>query len=433
MGVKSGYKQTEVGVIPEDWAVMSIGQIARIKTGPFGTLLKASEYSSEGVPVVSVGEIRQGYLRVSDNTPRVSEVVTKRLPQYVLKTGDIVFGRKGGVDRSAHIRKEEDGWFLGSDGIAIRADEVHQPEFLAFQFQTSTVKNWLLQNSTGTTMPSLNQGVLSRVQIPIPSAIQEQQAITEALSDADALVESLEQLLAKKRHIKQGAMQDLLTGKKRLPGFQSEAGYALTELGAIPKDWLVISASEACTKIQDGTHFSPRIGGNDYLYITSKNIRRGFLDFSTADRIDTTQHQAIYRRCDVRRGDILLTKDGANTGNAALNPLDEQFSLLSSVAFLRPYPDQYSAPYFLQQILSSQGQHQIQDAMSGNAITRLTLGKINRLRFPVPPTKDEQDSIAAVLSDIDAEIVTLETKLTKARQLKTGMMQELLTGRIRLI
>jgi len=209
-------------------------------------------------------------------------------------------------------------------------------------------------------------------------------------------------------------------------------GYKQTEVGVIPEDWSIVSAFDACSKIQDGTHFSPRIGGNDYFYITSKNIRFGHLDISTASRIDRVQHQAIYRRCDVKKGDLLLTKDGANTGNAALNTLDEEFSLLSSVAFLRFHPSQYCPAYFLQQVLTSQGQRQIQDAMAGNAITRLTLEKIKKLRFPVPPTKAEQEAIAKLLSDADALIESLEQLIAKKRQIKQGAMLELLTGKRRL-
>lgn len=201
--------------------------------------------------------------------------------------------------------------------------------------------------------------------------------------------------------------------------------------GAFPSDWRVVVAADACTKIQDGTHFSPRINGGPYLYITSKNIRRGQLDLSTAETIDEIQHAAIYRRCDVKKGDLLLTKDGANTGNAALNSLDEEFSLLSSVAFLR-FSQQHSAAYFLQQILSTRGKRQIEEAMAGNAITRLTLQKINQLQFLTPPTLVEQQAIAEALSDADALIETLSLLRAKKRQIKQGAMQELLTGRHRL-
>jgi type I restriction enzyme S subunit len=209
-------------------------------------------------------------------------------------------------------------------------------------------------------------------------------------------------------------------------------GYKQTDVGIIPEDWEIISARDACSKIQDGTHFSPKNSGNEFLYVTSKNIRFGYLDLSTASWIDKAQHEAIYKRCDVKKGDLLLTKDGANTGNAALNNIDEEFSLLSSVAFLRFNPSKYCAAYFLQQVLSSQGQNQIKEAMSGNAITRLTLEKINKLKFTVPPTLAEQEAIAEALSDADALIEAIEQLLAKKRQVKQGAMQELLTGKRRL-
>lgn len=208
--------------------------------------------------------------------------------------------------------------------------------------------------------------------------------------------------------------------------------YKQTEVGVIPEDWDSVSAGDACVKIQDGTHFSPKVGGTDYLYVTSKNIRFGYLDLSNAESIDMVQHEAIYRRCDVKQGDLLLTKDGANTGNAAINTVQTEFSLLSSVAFLRFDPKRYSAVYFLQQVLSHSGQRRVQDAMSGNAITRLTLEKIKNLRFPVPPTLAEQQAIAEALSDADALIESLDQLLAKKRQIKQGAMQELLTGQKRL-
>jgi type I restriction enzyme, S subunit len=209
------------------------------------------------------------------------------------------------------------------------------------------------------------------------------------------------------------------------------AGYKQTEVGMIPEEWDVQTCAEVCVKIQDGTHFSPSLGGNDYLYVTSKNIGFGFLDVSNAGRIDTTQHKAIYKRCDVKQNDLLLTKDGANTGNAALNPLEEEFSLLSSVAFLRFDPKRHTAGYFLQQILSNPGQKRIKDAMAGNAITRLTLQKIRMLRFPVAPLP-EQRAIADALNDVDELIGAVEKLIAKRRDLKQAAMQQLLTGQKRL-
>lgn len=209
------------------------------------------------------------------------------------------------------------------------------------------------------------------------------------------------------------------------------AGYKQTEVGIIPEEWDVQTGRELFSKIQDGTHFSPKIRGGEFLYVTSKNIKFGYLDLNSAEYIDRAQHEAIYKRCDVRRNDILLTKDGANTGNAALNFLDEPFSLLSSVAFLRLDNEKHSPAFFLQQFLSSEFQRYIQEEMSGNAITRLTLQKINNLKFYVPP-RHEQTAIANALSDVDALISELEKLIAKKQAIKTATMQQLLTGRTRL-
>ncbi len=160
--LKPGYKQTEVWVIPEDWKVEPLKSITSIKTGPFGTLLKADEYSSgEGTPLISVGEVGEGMLRVDDHTPLVPPSVVRRLPEYVLNCGDIVLGRKGAVDRSALVSENQAGWFLGSDGIRIRPSKSCYPPFVAWQFQRNAIKAWLLQNATGTTMASMNQGTRS--------------------------------------------------------------------------------------------------------------------------------------------------------------------------------------------------------------------------------------------------------------------------------
>jgi len=207
-------------VIPEDWKVEPLKSITSIKTGPFGTLLKADEYSSgEGTPLISVGEVGEGMLRVDDHTPLVPPSVVRRLPEYVLNCGDIVLGRKGAVDRSALVSENQAGWFLGSDGIRIRPSKSCYPPFVAWQFQRNAIKAWLLQNATGTTMASMNQEILKRVFLPIPP-LPEQRAIAAALSDVDALLTKLDALIAKKRDVKQAAMQQLLTGKQRLPGLR---------------------------------------------------------------------------------------------------------------------------------------------------------------------------------------------------------------------
>jgi type I restriction enzyme, S subunit len=159
-----------------------------VKTGPFGTTLKAHEYSQVGVPVISVGEVGYGVLRVTASTPRAPQEVLERLPEYLLAAGDIVFGRKGAVDRSALVKPEQSGWFLGSDGIRLRLPATCDARFVAYQLQSPQVRAWLLQHATGTTMPSLNQGTIERITIALPG-LEEQRAISHILGTLDNRIE----------------------------------------------------------------------------------------------------------------------------------------------------------------------------------------------------------------------------------------------------
>ncbi len=168
---------------------LTIGDLIRldggsIKTGPFGTALKASEYATEGTPLISVREIGHGSFHVNEKTPRVTAFTTARLPEYLLEVGDIVFARKGGIERSALIGKRQAGWFLGSDGIRLRPPKTCDARFLAACLQTQAVKQWLIQNSTGSTMASLNQGTIARLPISLPS-IEQQARVAEILGALD--------------------------------------------------------------------------------------------------------------------------------------------------------------------------------------------------------------------------------------------------------
>ncbi|NKG22003.1 restriction endonuclease subunit S [Paeniglutamicibacter sp. ANT13_2] len=147
-------------------------------------MLKASEYSESGVPVISVGEVGYGTLKLRKDTPRVSPTTTSRLGEYVLETNDIVFGRKGAVDRSSIVRSSENGWFLGSDGIRVRLPSTVNAGFIAYQFQLETIRTWLLQHASGSTMLSLNQGTLERIPLLVPT-LAKQHAIADVLCALD--------------------------------------------------------------------------------------------------------------------------------------------------------------------------------------------------------------------------------------------------------
>ena len=166
-----------------------------IKTGPFGTKLSASEYSDTGAPVISVGEVGYGSIAVSERTKRVGAAVTGRMPEYLLAAGDIVFGRKGAVDRSAWVRPHESGYFLGSDGIRLRFGRGVDSRFMAYQLQSARVRNWVMQHAVGTTLASLNEPTLKAVPVSLPS-IEVQRSIAATLGALDDKIESNRRLIA---------------------------------------------------------------------------------------------------------------------------------------------------------------------------------------------------------------------------------------------
>ena len=145
----------------------------------------------------------------------------------------------------------------------------------------------------------------------------------------------------------------------------------------------IANLSELCLKIQDGTHFSPKTTQGPFRYLTSKNIRDGFIDLTNCGYISAEEHKDIYRRADVRLGDIVITKDGVNTGNCTLFDLNEEVSLLSSIAFIRTNPDKLDARYLLAYLQSSSGYSQIRRLIKGTAITRITLEQIRKIPVPV--------------------------------------------------
>lgn len=187
--------------------------------------------------------------------------------------------------------------------------------------------------------------------------------------------------------------------------------------------------SDVADKIQDGTHFSPTVFEiGDYMYITSKNVKNGFIDLSNVQYISKENHLNIYKRCDIKKGDVILTKDGT-IGQVCVNELENQFSILSSVAFIRP--NKKFSNYFIYQVLVSPlGQKEIESQIAGQALKRITLTKINNFEYYFPLLR-EQRKIASFLSAVDEKLQSLKKKKELLEQYKKGVMQKLFSQELR--
>ena len=210
---------------------VAIGADGRIQTGPFGTVLKATQYSSEGVPLISVREIRKGGFIVDDSTPRVDAATTDRLPEFVLRKGDVVFARKGGVERSAFVNDAQVGWFLGSDGIMVRPGRGLDGRFLGFQVRSPRAQAWLKSHATGSTMPSLSGAVLGRLPLWVP-VIKEQEAIAEVLGALDDKIAANCELIDTSLQLSQAIHQRVIAEQSTTPTLYTDV--AIVGGGATP-------------------------------------------------------------------------------------------------------------------------------------------------------------------------------------------------------
>ena len=228
--VPPGYKNTELGVIPEDWLILAITSIADVKTGPFGSALHERDYVDDGTPIITVEHLSEHGI-IHHGLPLVSTADCSRLKSYQLRMGDIVFSRVGSVDRNSLVREMEDGWLFSGRLLRVRiSDSITYPPYLSYHFHSESFKSRIRGVAVGQTMASLNTQILKSVHVVLPTT-PEQHAIGEALSDVDGLLVALDALIAKKRAIKQATMQQLLTGKTRLPGFSG--AWKMKRLGDI--------------------------------------------------------------------------------------------------------------------------------------------------------------------------------------------------------
>ncbi len=422
MNQKPRYKLTEVGMIPEDWKVTKLGEVADIKTGPFGSALHEKDYVDDGTPIITVEHLGERGV-VYENVPMVSEDDRKRLKAYSLLEGDIVFSRVGSVDRNSLVKERESGWLFSGRLLRIRLK--HQgvdSAFLSYYFNQESTKQRIRSVAVGQTMASLNTQILKSINIAFPPTKSEQRAITTVLSDIDALITSLDKLITKKRDIKQATMQQLLTGKTRLPGFSGE--------------WDVKKLEDECELITKGT--TPTSLGKDFLtqginFVKVESLtEEGDIIQDKLAFIDEETYNLL-KRSQLKNKDILFSIAGALGRTAIVKQDILPANTNQALALIRLKDRSCLYHIFLAKYLTSPeitkhiGLINVQAAQAN-----LSLEDVRHFVIKVPEIP-EQQAIATILSDMDAEIAALEHRREKTRMLKQGMMQELLTGKTRLV
>lgn len=410
-----GYKQTEVGVIPNDWDIVPLGRIATItKLAGFEYSKYFNSYKDGGDIIVIRGtNITNNVLDLSD-VKTIPSTISKGLQRSKLFMNDLVFAYVGTIG-PIYLVEENDKFHLGPNTSKITVDKIIDVQYIYSYFKSSLIRIEIREHTSIGAQPSLSMSKIRNFKIVLPTTKPEQTAIATALNDADALIAELEKLIAKKRAIKQGAMQELLRPKE---------GWVEKVLGktAILKariGWQGLTTAE----------YRPN---GDYYLITGTEFKEGFIDWESCFYVDEDRYKQD-KNIQIKENDVLVTKDGTIGKVAFIKALSKPATLNSGVFVIRPVDHAFLPEFFYYVLLSDYFKIFLSQLSAGSTINHLYQKDFISFKFFIPKKTEEQKEIAVTLSDIDAEIEGLEKKLDKYKMIKQGMMQVLLTGKIRLI
>ncbi len=411
MEVKPGYKQTEVGVIPEDWEVHKLPEVSWFQEGPG---LRNWQFTSTGMKVINVTNLENGVLHLERTDRNISiPEFTRMYQHFAVEDADIVMASSGNsYSKTAIVRKLDLPLVMNTSVIRFKPSKTCDYGFLWLLLNSPLFKGQIDLMITGGAQPNFGPFHLKRINVPVPS-LPEQRAIAGALSDVDGLLGALDRLIAKKRDLKQAAMQQLLTGQTRLPGFATgKSQFKQTEIGLLPDDWEVERVQQLATIKTGSRNTQDRIEDGAYPF---------FVRSSTIERINSYSFD----------GEAVLTAgDGVGTGKV-FHYINGKFDIHQRVYKISDFSPRLVGRFFFL-VFSTRFHARIMSMTAKSSVDSVRMEMIADMLIPLP-SASEQTAIAEVLSDMDAELATLEQRREKTRALKQGMMQELLTGRTRLV
>ncbi|MCP1247217.1 restriction endonuclease subunit S [Acetobacter cerevisiae] len=380
-------------MLPEGWKLSCLGDACSgaLQTGPFGSQLHAHEYTEHGISVLMPKDLIN-YRANVETAAKISIEKSEELKRHHLKFGDILFSRRGDVARLALIDDNSKDSLCGTGCLRARPSTKNFAGFLFFFLQLPTIKSWLEHNAVGQTMPNMNTEILYELPLILPP-LPEQKKIAAILSTWDRAIEGTEKLLANSQQQKKALMQQLLTGKKRLRGFTGE--------------WKKKTLSNVC---------QIKTGKKD----VNEGCENGEYPFFTCARQHTFSENYSYD-CEA----ILIAGNGEVGKTHYYNGKFEAYQrtyILSDFTNISVFFILHFIEFFLPLDISKEKQH--------GAMPYIKLGTLKDFSVVTPPIP-EQRAIATVLTTADEEIASLESDLSRLRQEKKALMQQLLTGKRR--
>lgn len=405
---KEEFIKTKFGLIPNDWRVKRLKEL--------GSSIIGLTYSpkdvvdkNEGILVLRSSNIQNGRLSYKDNVYVDMEIKDKL---YVKKGDLLVCARNGSkqlIGKNAYIDKDYN-YSFGAFMSVFRSD---YNEYIYQLFQTDMYKKQI-QANLGATINQITTKDINSFQFPFPKNIKEQQKIASILSTWDKAIELKEKLIEQKKEQKKGLMQKLLTGKERLSGFEGK--WENKKIKDIAEIYL-------------GLTYTPKYVTNGVPFLSVKDLDGDKLNFGNIKYISREEFEDSTSNAKPKKGDLLFGRVGT-LGNPVILNEDTEFCIFVSLGFLRMKNDSFFNYYVKYWMQSDLFIRQVESKVSGSSQKNLNTGWLKEFEIKLPKI-EEQQAIVNILSEADKEINLLEQEQTLLKHQKQGLMQLLLTGKVR--
>jgi len=420
--VANNYKLTDIREIPDEWDIKKLEELSDLNAGGTPSRFVNSYWDNGTIPWLSSGEVKNNVIYSSNE--KITEVGLSESAAKLFPKGTVLIAITGqGLTRGRTALLGIESTTNQSVVGIVCNKSIMNNMFLWYYLQS---QYWKLRSiSQGSNQAGLNLALLNSYMILVPPLL-EQQKIASILSKVDELIQKTDQIIEQTQRLKKGLMHRLLTKGIGHTKFKK------TILGTIPEQWNCKSLREISLKISDRDHFTPKYVNEGVIMVSPVNFKNDEdIDFESCKRISYDAHQLNRRKTDIRIGDIILHRIGAGLGRVRrVTKGMPDFSILHSLAMIRANEHIVSSGYLKWAFRAPHILSQISNGIQSMGVPDLGLNKISELTFPVPDLS-EQNKIFLILENLQNQIRLVSVCNTKLNLLKRGLMQKLLTGKLR--
>lgn len=410
--------------VPAGWTKTNIGKLTKANSiFNDGDWVESKDQDESGLNrLIQLADIGDGHF-VNKSARFMNDEQFNRLKCTPLQKGDILIARMPDPLGRACIFPLEGGKFATVVDVALIRTENADHYWLMSAINSSGFRFHIDLNASGTTRTRIARGALSQIPLLAPP-LPEQQKIAAILTSVDDVIESTQAQINKLKDLKTGMMQELLTEGIGHTEFKD------SPVGRIPKAWEVLRCVDVCEKITDGEHLSPKYVEHGFPILSAKDILTYGIDFSGAKQVSEADFKKMLNRCNPELGDVLIVSRGATIGKTTLNISNKSFALMGSVILLKPLKDKCVGSFLSLLIAQPEAQREMMLLSGSSAQQAIYLKDIKDMYLRIPPL-DEQKAISQSINSIDQKIIAKTLKYDALNKIKKALMQDLLTGKVR--